>query len=144
MRQNRLTSPPPWAWGGYLKFLARSLGLILVAAGFVGLVIDGTRSIVNNTISFVTLEGTINALVPGGMAGLQQRERGGPGAQCCVGPGFQRPGPSSGLRHRVLPRRLPVVARAKVGRTDRISRGPVVGSRRNEGCISRFGLGVLK
>ena len=72
-RQNRLTSPPPWAWGGFLKFLARSLGLILVAAGFVGLVIDGTRSIVNNTISFVTLEGTINALVPGGMAGLQQR-----------------------------------------------------------------------
>jgi hypothetical protein len=56
-----------------LKFLARSLGLILVAAGFVGLVIDGTRSIVNNSLSFVTVEGTIDALFPGGMAGLQER-----------------------------------------------------------------------
>jgi hypothetical protein len=38
-----------------LRFLARLLGLFLVAAGFVGLVIDGTRSIANGTLSFTAL-----------------------------------------------------------------------------------------
>jgi hypothetical protein len=38
-----------------LRFLARVLGLLLVAAGFVGLVIDGTRSIANSTVSFTPL-----------------------------------------------------------------------------------------
>ncbi|MGO4572580.1 PetM family of cytochrome b6f complex subunit 7 [Microvirga sp. 2TAF3] len=56
-----------------MKFLARSLGLLLVAAGFVGLVIDGTRSIVNNVISFTPLDGLINMLVPGGVPNLQMR-----------------------------------------------------------------------
>jgi hypothetical protein len=56
-----------------LKFLARSLGLLLVAAGFIGLVIDGTRSIVNHAISFAPLGGVVNFLVPGGVSGLQAR-----------------------------------------------------------------------
>jgi hypothetical protein len=56
-----------------LKFLARSLGLLLVAAGFIGLVIDGTRSIVNHAISFAPLGGVVNFLVPGGVPGLQAR-----------------------------------------------------------------------
>jgi hypothetical protein len=56
-----------------LRFLARSLGLLLVAAGFIGLVIDGTRSIVNNAISFVPLSGLAGTLFPGGIAGLQAR-----------------------------------------------------------------------
>ena len=34
------------------RFIARALGLILIAAGFVGLVIDGTRSIANGTLMF--------------------------------------------------------------------------------------------
>ncbi len=38
-----------------LRFLARTLGLILIAAGFVGLVIDGTRSIANGTVMFTPL-----------------------------------------------------------------------------------------
>lgn len=38
-----------------LRFLARALGLILVAAGFVGIVIDGTRSIANGTVMFTPL-----------------------------------------------------------------------------------------
>ena len=54
-----------------MKFLARSLGLLLVAAGFIGLVIDGTRSIVNNGISFSSLGGLIDAFFPGGLAGLK-------------------------------------------------------------------------
>jgi hypothetical protein len=37
------------------RFLVRFLGLILVAASFVGLVIDGTRSIANGTVSFTPL-----------------------------------------------------------------------------------------
>ena len=37
------------------RFLARTLGLFLIAAGFVGLVIDGTRSIANGTVMFVPL-----------------------------------------------------------------------------------------
>ncbi|MBF9233822.1 PetM family of cytochrome b6f complex subunit 7 [Microvirga alba] len=56
-----------------MKFLARSLGLLLVAAGFIGLVIDGTRSIVNNDISFVSLNGLVNAVFPDGVPGLQAR-----------------------------------------------------------------------
>ena len=37
------------------RFLARSLGLLLIAAGFVGLVVDGTRSIANGALSFTPL-----------------------------------------------------------------------------------------
>jgi hypothetical protein len=37
------------------RFLARFLGFILIAAGFVGLVIDGTRSIANGTLMFTPL-----------------------------------------------------------------------------------------
>jgi hypothetical protein len=56
-----------------LKFLARSLGLLLVAAGFIGLVIDGTRSIVNNAISFLSLGSLVSTTVPGGVTGLESR-----------------------------------------------------------------------
>ncbi len=35
-----------------VRFLLRVLGLSLVAAGFVGVVVDGTRSIANNGLSF--------------------------------------------------------------------------------------------
>ena len=38
-----------------LRFLARVLGFILIAAGFVGIVIDGTRSIANGTLMFTPL-----------------------------------------------------------------------------------------
>ena len=37
------------------RFLARFTGLLLIAAGFVGLVIDGTRSIANGAVSFTPL-----------------------------------------------------------------------------------------
>ncbi len=37
------------------RFLLRALGLLLVAAGFVGLVIDATRSIANGVVSFTPL-----------------------------------------------------------------------------------------
>jgi len=56
-----------------LKFLVRSVGLLLVAAGFVGLVIDGTRSIVNNVISFMPLQGVIGTFFPGGLTALESR-----------------------------------------------------------------------
>jgi hypothetical protein len=46
------------------RFLARVLGLLLVAAGFVGLVIDGTRSIANSEISFTPLGQLGFALFP--------------------------------------------------------------------------------
>ena len=35
-----------------LRFLARALGLLLVAAGFVGFVVDATRSIANGVVAF--------------------------------------------------------------------------------------------
>jgi hypothetical protein len=54
-----------------LKFLARSLGLLLIAAGFVGLVIDGTRSIVNNAVSFAPLGKVAGIIFPGSTAGLE-------------------------------------------------------------------------
>ena len=54
-----------------LKFVARSLGLLLIAAGFIGLVIDGTWSIVNNAVSFAPIGKVAGLLFPGGMAGLE-------------------------------------------------------------------------
>ncbi|WP_201837324.1 hypothetical protein [Microvirga zambiensis] len=54
-----------------MKFVARSLGLLLIAAGFIGLVIDGTWCIVNNDVSFATIGKVIGVLVPGGVAGLE-------------------------------------------------------------------------
>lgn len=54
-----------------MKFLARSLGLLLAAAGFIGLVIDGTRSIANDDISFKTIGDLVTALLSGGVPGLQ-------------------------------------------------------------------------
>jgi LytS/YehU family sensor histidine kinase len=54
-----------------LRFLARSFGLLLVAAGFVGLVIDGTRSIVNSVISFTSLGGVMSTFFPGSVNGLE-------------------------------------------------------------------------
>jgi hypothetical protein len=38
-----------------LRFFARALGFFLIAAGFVGIVIDGTRSIANGTVMFTPL-----------------------------------------------------------------------------------------
>jgi len=54
-----------------VKFLARGLGLLLVAAGFVGLVIDGTRSIVNNHISFTTIRSLVEMISPGALSNFQ-------------------------------------------------------------------------
>lgn len=47
-----------------IRFLARVLGFLLVAAGFVGLVVDGTRSIANGAVSFTPL-GEVARLFPG-------------------------------------------------------------------------------
>ncbi len=38
-----------------VRFLARAFGFVLIAAGFVGLVIDGTRSIANSAVDFTPL-----------------------------------------------------------------------------------------
>jgi len=54
-----------------LKFLARSLGLLLIAAGFIGLVIDGTRSIVNNAVSFASIRKVGETFFPSGIASLE-------------------------------------------------------------------------
>lgn len=37
------------------RFLARVIGLVCLAAGFVGLVVDGTRAIANGVIAFTPL-----------------------------------------------------------------------------------------
>lgn len=49
-----------------LRFLARFLGLLLIALGFVGLVIDGTRSIANSAVSFTPLGEVAFRLFPQG------------------------------------------------------------------------------
>jgi hypothetical protein len=46
------------------RFLARLIGFLLVAAGFVGLVVDGTRSIANATLMFLPLGDVIAAMFP--------------------------------------------------------------------------------
>jgi hypothetical protein len=49
-----------------LRFLARLVGLLLIAAGFVGLIIDGTRSIANSALSFTPLGEIAFRLFPKG------------------------------------------------------------------------------
>lgn len=47
-----------------IRFLVRVIGLLLVAAGFVGVVVDGTRSIANHEISFAPLGEVLFQLFP--------------------------------------------------------------------------------
>ena len=54
-----------------MRVLARLAGLLLVAAGFIGLVIDGTRSIVNESLSFSSLQELLQAVSPTVLGGLQ-------------------------------------------------------------------------
>ena len=58
-----------------MKFLARGLGLLLVAAGFIGLVIDGTRSIVNNEVALASLGTVVGTVFPGWMPGAGAAQR---------------------------------------------------------------------
>jgi len=47
-----------------LRFIIRSIGLIVLALGFVGIVLDGTRSMANATLMFASLHDLGNALFP--------------------------------------------------------------------------------
>ena len=47
-----------------LRFIARAVGLLLVAAGFVGLVVDATRSIANSRTSFTSMGDLAQTLFP--------------------------------------------------------------------------------
>jgi hypothetical protein len=54
-----------------LRFLCRALGLLLLAIGFVGLVVDGTRSIANNAVVFSSIGEVAAALFKENYAGFQ-------------------------------------------------------------------------
>ena len=58
------------------RFLARAAGLLLVAAAFVGLVIDGTRSIANSRPSFTPLGELAQTLFPKSFPLLEPAVRG--------------------------------------------------------------------
>lgn len=45
-----------------IRFLSRCLGLVFLAAGFVGLVYDGARSIANNAVRFTSVSELLFAL----------------------------------------------------------------------------------
>ncbi len=47
-----------------IRFALRLLGLLLVAAGFVGLIVDGTRSIANGEIVFAPLGQVLFQIFP--------------------------------------------------------------------------------
>ncbi|MDJ1157572.1 hypothetical protein QNA08_04890 [Chelatococcus sp. SYSU_G07232] len=47
-----------------MRFFLRILGFLLVAGGFVSLVIDGTRAIANSTVAFTPLGATLLAIFP--------------------------------------------------------------------------------
>jgi hypothetical protein len=46
-----------------VRFLLRLLGYVLIAAGFVSLVIDGARSIANSALQFTPLSATLSTLL---------------------------------------------------------------------------------
>lgn len=54
-----------------LRFIIRFIGLIALALGFIGIVIDGTRSMANVTILFSSLAEVVNTLVPDATSALQ-------------------------------------------------------------------------
>jgi len=54
-----------------IRFLVRVIGLLLVAAGFVGVVVDGTRSIANQEIVFAPLGEILFQLFPGSFPMLE-------------------------------------------------------------------------
>lgn len=54
-----------------VRFLLRLLGYVLVAAGFVALVIDGARSIANSAVQYTPLNLILTTLFGARMEGLQ-------------------------------------------------------------------------
>jgi hypothetical protein len=54
-----------------IRFTLRLVGLLLVAGGFVGLVVDGTRSIANNELSFAPLGQILYQIFPGSFPMLE-------------------------------------------------------------------------
>jgi MYXO-CTERM domain-containing protein len=51
-----------------IRFLLRLTGFLLLAAGFVALVVDGTRSIASNSLRITSLADSINQVMPGKLA----------------------------------------------------------------------------
>ncbi|TGE00319.1 PetM family of cytochrome b6f complex subunit 7 [Methylobacterium nonmethylotrophicum] len=60
-----------------IRFLCRSLGLLLLAAGFVGIVYDGARSIANNAVLVTSVSDVAVALLKDRAASLQAMAEGG-------------------------------------------------------------------
>ncbi|QRE72663.1 PetM family of cytochrome b6f complex subunit 7 [Methylobacterium aquaticum] len=60
-----------------IRFLCRSLGLLLLAAGFVGIVYDGARSIANNAVLVTSVSDVAVALMKDRAANLQAMAEGG-------------------------------------------------------------------
>lgn len=54
-----------------MRFLLRLIGFLLLAAGFVGIVIDGTRSIANAGLEFTTIGQMVQLAYGAKFAGLQ-------------------------------------------------------------------------
>ncbi len=59
-----------------LRFLARLLGLLLMAGGFVALVYDGARSIANNALRSTSVADVFAALFKDRAGAVQTRSKG--------------------------------------------------------------------
>jgi hypothetical protein len=59
-----------------VRFVLRALGLMLLAAGFVGLVIDATRSIANSAVTFMPLRDLVATVSPRSLAVLEPTVKG--------------------------------------------------------------------
>jgi hypothetical protein len=59
-----------------IRFLTRFLGLVCLAAGFVGVVYDGARSIANNTLLVTSVSDVALALLKDKAASLQAAAEG--------------------------------------------------------------------
>ncbi|GJD51826.1 hypothetical protein OPKNFCMD_4585 [Methylobacterium crusticola] len=60
-----------------IRFLSRFAGLLLLAAGFVGVVYDGARSIANNAVLVTSVSDVAVALLKDRAASLQAMAEGG-------------------------------------------------------------------
>jgi hypothetical protein len=60
-----------------IRFLCRCLGLLFLAAGFVGIVYDGARSIANNAVLVTSVSDVAVALLKDRAASLQAMAEGG-------------------------------------------------------------------
>jgi len=55
-----------------LRFLVRAIGLLLLAAGFIALIVDGTRSLAGSSLYITSIDAALQAIAPAAYQSLEK------------------------------------------------------------------------